>query len=154
MLVDQVPSASEIAGLLGVQTAQIYELRKSGVLPDQNATLRLNVTAYIGYLKNKAAGRNSELAQQVQMQKIKLDEARTAQTWLDIYRKRESLVDEEGLMDILEPLLLNLRDSLQHIASEYPIAKDAIFTVMHSMADIGIKLKADAESEAASYVGN
>lgn len=141
---DDLVNHATFSGILGINTATLYEYKERGILPNSDFTYRQGLEQYISWVKNKAAGRNSDTATAVAEQKMRLDAAKTALTWLMVQEKRNQLVDKTEFLNIFEPLMLNLRDGMLKIANDFPEVEVAVVKLLTEMADVGNTLAEDA----------
>lgn len=134
---DAKGDASVLAGLMGRRTAEVYELRKKGIIPPDGATLRAGISSYISWLQAKAAGRDGDADTKAKMQKTALDAARTEEVWLNVMIKRGELENKAALDDILTPAFLVLRDELLQLAHEHPELSERIKKSLIQLAQHG-----------------
>ena len=144
---DDPHEVSVVAGIFGMNPSQVYQMRKSGQLPQEaNASYRKVLSAGIAYWKNKAAGRDNDAETLSRIQKTKLDAARTEETWLRVLEKRGDQTDPALFLDLLEPSFILLRDTLMQVGHDHPETKPSITAALKELALHGRKLEEAANS--------
>ena len=146
-------SPAVLAGLLGINVSLVYQYRQDGKLPpNSDASYRDCILHHTKYLKKVVSGKASSSAEAAVIQKIKLDTAKTEQTWLDIRQKRKELVDIKALVLAFEPYFVQMQSQLSTLARKHPECQQEIDRMLGTWNELGKRLEAENDQRLTDFV--
>lgn len=150
---DDEVSTRVLSGILGVNVSQIYSFRKDGKLPfSPRASLRKCLLHHLDYYRSRSLRRAGNVGDADLIQKIKLNKAKTEQTWLAVRKERGELVDVELLSEQFEPHFLHLRMQLHSLARKHPELREGLDKVLEEWSLLGEKLMRVSKEQLGQFI--
>lgn len=146
-------SPAVLAGIFGINVSQIYQFRQDGKLPpNSDASYRECIKWHLTFYKTKSISKASSMGEAALIQKIKLDTAKTEQTWLSIKKDRGELVDVEILAEQFESHFIHMRMQLCAIARRKPEMEKDIDKILSEWCRLGKGLMKKSEEELNTFI--
>jgi len=138
-----------LSGLLSMHKADLYAGFQNGRLPaNKAASLSECLQHYITWLKNKNNAKKVSVSEAIAAQQIKLQQAKTEQTWLEVKKSRSQLVDINELAILFEPMFSSMRQQLLAVSRKHPEAQTDLEKLLNYWNDVGSSMASRAEAEA------
>lgn len=146
-------SPAVLSGILGINVQQIYSSRQDGKLPpNSDASYRDCIKWYTIFYKTKSQSKASNMGEAALVQKIKLDAAKTEQTWLGIKRERGELVDTAILAERFESHFIHLRMQLCALVRKRPELEKEVDAMLAEWSALGEKMMDKSEETLTTFI--
>jgi len=146
-------SPAVLAGVLGINVQQVYQFRQDGKLPpNSDASFRDCIKWHTTFWKTKSISKANSMGEAALIQKIKLDTAKTEQTWLAIKKDRGELIDVKMLAEQFEHHFIHMRMQLCAISRRLPALEKDIDGILLEWSKLGTGIMKKSQEELDNFI--
>lgn len=179
---DDKVSPSTLAAILGYTAPLLYQEAARGVIPTDftNYTYKEIIHNYVKYFKKAQDVKLEKLKAEQESYKarkgitradgtdnstemvelglaklksdIRLNVAKEAQVWLKTHVERQLYVSSSSLLEVVEPIVLNMRSIILSIAEKNPLMEEQVDLLLDNLHNLGKSLLENANYDADNFL--